>query len=110
MADLSTKEKILNASIRLFNENGLANVRLQQIASEIGISVGNLAYHFRNKEAILEAVAENLDVELSEILSSYRIYPNLIDFDNQLSKYFAFIKNILSISWICLRWIGTTLK
>lgn len=92
MAELSTKQKILNASIRLFNENGLANVRLQQIAGEIGISVGNLAYHFRNKEAILEAVAASLNEELLEILSTYRIYPNLIDFDNQLSKYFSFIE------------------
>ena len=92
MADLSTKQKILDASIRLFNENGLANVRLQQIADETGISVGNLAYHFKNKEAIVSAVNDNLNEEIEEILSSYRIFPNLIDFDNQLSKYFAFIQ------------------
>ncbi|MBX2877258.1 MAG: TetR/AcrR family transcriptional regulator [Saprospiraceae bacterium] len=92
MADLNTKQKIIKASIRLFNENGLANVRLQQIANEIGISPGNLAYHFRNKEAIIEAVNEDLHQEAAEILSTYRIYPNLIDFDNQLSKYFSFIQ------------------
>lgn len=92
MAALSTKQKILVASIRLFNENGLANVRLQQIADEIGISVGNLAYHFRNKRAIVNAVNEGLDVEITEILSAYRLYPNLIDFDNQLSKYYRFLQ------------------
>lgn len=92
MPDLNTKQKILNASIRLFNENGLANVRLQQIANETGISVGNLAYHFRNKEAILDAVVENLDEEITEILATYRIFPNLIDFDHQLSKYFSFLQ------------------
>ena len=46
MSDPTTKQKIVHASIKLFNENGVANVRLQQIADEIGISVGNLAYHF----------------------------------------------------------------
>lgn len=92
MADLNTKQKIIKASIRLFNENGLANVRLQQIANEIGISPGNLAYHFRNKEAIIEAVNEDLFEEAAEILSTYRIFPNLIDFDNQLSKYYSFIQ------------------
>ncbi len=92
MADLSTKQKILNASIRLFNENGIVNVRLQQIADEIGISVGNLAYHYRNKEAIISAVNEDLYQEACEILSFYRIYPNLVDFDNQLSKYFSFLQ------------------
>ncbi|GJM33806.1 MAG: TetR family transcriptional regulator [Saprospiraceae bacterium] len=92
MADLNTKQKILIASIQLFNENGLANVRLQQIADEIGISVGNLAYHFKNKEAIIEAVNENLDDDITEILSAYRLFPNLIDFDYQLSKYFSFLQ------------------
>lgn len=92
MADLNTKQKIIKASIRLFNENGLANVRLQQIANEIGISPGNLAYHFRNKEAIIEAVNEDLFEEAGEILSTYRIFPNLMDFDNQLSKYYSFIQ------------------
>ncbi len=92
MADLNTKQKILNTSIRLFNENGMANVRLQQIAKEIGISPGNLAYHFRNKEAIIEAVNDELYLQAAEILSTYRIFPNLIDFDNQLTKYFSFLK------------------
>lgn len=92
MADLNTKQKILNASIRLFNENGMANVPLQQIAKEIGISPGNLAYHFRNKEAIIEAINDELYVEAADILSTYRIFPNLIDFDNQLTKYFSFIQ------------------
>jgi AcrR family transcriptional regulator len=92
MAYLNTKQKILTASIRLFNANGMANVRLQQIANEIGISPGNLAYHFRNKEAIIEAVNEDLYQEAAEILSTYRIFPNLMDFDNQLTKYFSFIQ------------------
>ncbi len=92
MAIINTKQKILNAAIHLFNENGMANVRLQQIADEIGISPGNLAYHFKNKEAIVESVQEDLFEQVSEILSTYRIFPNLMDFDNQLTKYFSFTK------------------
>ena len=92
MADLNTKQKILNAAIQLFNKDGMANVRLQQIASEVGISPGNLAYHFKNKEAVIEAMHNELYDEAVEILSTYRIFPNLIDFDNQLTKYFSFIQ------------------
>ncbi|MEM8525453.1 MAG: TetR/AcrR family transcriptional regulator [Bacteroidota bacterium] len=87
---MNTKQKILNASIRLFNENGMANVRLQQIAKDIGISVGNLAYHYENKKAIVKAINEDLHGEISEILSTYRIFPNLMDLDVQLTKYFNF--------------------
>ncbi len=90
---MNTKQKILSAAIQLFNEHGLANVRLQQIAGEINISVGNLAYHFKNKEAIVEAVVDNLEDEVMDILSNYRRFPNLMDFDFQLSKYFQFINN-----------------
>lgn len=92
MAELSTKQKILSAATRLFNENGMANVRLQQIANEVGISAGNLAYHFRNKEAIIDAIKEDLYEEATQILSTYRLYPNLMDFDNQLNRYYAFLQ------------------
>lgn len=93
MANINTKQKIINAALDLFNENGMANVRLQQIADEIGISPGNLAYHFKNKEAIVESVQEDIIEQVSAVLSTYRIFPNLMDFDNQLSKYFAFTKS-----------------
>ena len=79
MPDLNTKQKIINASIQLFNAHGIANVRLQQIAAETGISPGNLAYHYRNKEAIVQAVNEELYQEVAEVLSAYRIFPNLMD-------------------------------
>lgn len=88
----ATKQKILDASIHLFNEHGIPNVRLQQIADETGISVGNLAYHFKNKEAIVTFVYETLFTEFAEILSEYLIYPNLLDIDNQLIKYYAFFQ------------------
>ncbi len=86
----TTKQRIIEAAIRLFNADGVANVRLQQIADETGISVGNLAYHFKNKEAIVTAVYETLFEEFSEILSTYLLSPNLTEFDLQLCQYHAF--------------------
>jgi AcrR family transcriptional regulator len=87
---LTTKQKILEAAIRLFNVNGVANVRLQQIADETGISVGNLAYHYKNKEAIVSAVYESLFDEFSQILSGFLLSPKLTDFDHQLEQYHHF--------------------
>ncbi|AFK03948.1 transcriptional regulator, TetR family [Emticicia oligotrophica DSM 17448] len=88
-----TKERIVNASIKLFNDHGIASVRLQQIADEIGISVGNLAYHFKNKEAIIHSVYEKLFEDFQQILGSYLKTPSLLDFDSQISHYFDFFKN-----------------
>lgn len=89
---MQTKEKILQASIRLFNEQGVANTRLQQIADNIGISVGNLAYHFKSKESIVQSVYERLFDDFTIILGNYLNSPNLLDFDSQVSQYFDFFK------------------
>lgn len=86
----STKQRILDASVKLFNEYGVDAVRLQQIAEEIGISVGNLAYHYKTKDAILESVYEQVIDEFSHIFRRYLQSPDLADFDQQLSLYYQF--------------------
>ncbi|MDW3197083.1 MAG: TetR/AcrR family transcriptional regulator [Cytophagales bacterium] len=87
-----TKERIISAAIELFNEQGFVNVRLQNIADELEISVGNLAYHFKNKEAIVSTAYYKIGDELSSILSNYRVTPDLRDLDYQLDLYFDFIR------------------
>ncbi len=90
MDNLTTKQKILESAIRLFNWDDMANVRLQQIADETGISVGNLAYHYKNKEAIVTAVYEGLFEEFGQILSTYMSNPKLSDFNTQMEQYHRF--------------------
>jgi AcrR family transcriptional regulator len=87
---IKTKERILDSAITLFNEKGVANVRLQQIADESGISVGNLAYHFQNKDAILVAVYDRMDEVLTQILGAYLVHPGLLDLDHQLRLLYGF--------------------
>lgn len=55
---MKTDERILAAALRLFNESGTAMVSTNHIADALGISPGNLYYHFRNKEAIIRALFE----------------------------------------------------
>lgn len=89
----STKPKISAAAIKLFNEQGLVNVRLQKIADESGISVGNLAYHYYSKKAIVVAIDEQLESEITPLLTIEHSFPYLIDFDNHLSGYYFLLKN-----------------
>jgi AcrR family transcriptional regulator len=48
-----TRDRILEASLSLFNREGLAAVSTHRIAAELGISPGNLHYHFRTKSLIV---------------------------------------------------------
>lgn len=61
MGEGDTKDRIARTAIGLFNERGTAAVSTNHIAEEMGISPGNLYYHFRNKEEIIRAVFGRLD-------------------------------------------------
>ncbi|MBQ9304749.1 TetR/AcrR family transcriptional regulator [Butyrivibrio sp.] len=60
-----TRSKILSTAQRLFNENGYRKVSLRKISDAIGISIGNLTYHFKKRDDILKALLENNLVELN---------------------------------------------
>ncbi|GAB4416985.1 MAG: hypothetical protein OHK0039_26800 [Bacteroidia bacterium] len=82
---VSTKQRILEAAIRCFNRQGAANTRLQHIADEAdGMSVGNLAYHFRNKAAIVQAIWEVLEQQQRVFMAEFRILALFEDIERQL--------------------------
>lgn len=61
-----TKERILDAAIRLFNAQGVSHVSIRRIAQELGISHGNLDYHYKNKGLILRAIHERMTREMDD--------------------------------------------
>ncbi|EPH2308633.1 TetR/AcrR family transcriptional regulator, partial [Acinetobacter baumannii] len=64
-----TKDRILQISLQLFNERGERSVTTNHIAAELGISPGNLYYHFRNKHEIIKELMHQYQVETLEMLS-----------------------------------------
>lgn len=55
-----TISKILDISYTLFLRNGYDDTSIQNIVDAIGMSKGAIYHHFKSKEAILEALAENM--------------------------------------------------
>jgi AcrR family transcriptional regulator len=66
---VNTKDKILRTSLALFNERGEAAVSLAQIASRLGISEGNLWYHFRTKRDLIVAHFGELEARIERNLT-----------------------------------------
>jgi AcrR family transcriptional regulator len=50
----------VDTAIRLFNESGTGPISTNHIAQAMGISPGNLYYHFANKEAVIRAIFARL--------------------------------------------------
>ena len=57
---LTTAERILDAAENLFAEKGYSATSLGDVADRVGIRSPSLYNHFRNKEALYEAVLERL--------------------------------------------------
>lgn len=55
----STKEKILDAALKELISKGFAGFTIQGVAAGATISLGNLTYHFRTREVLLEAMIDH---------------------------------------------------
>lgn len=50
------KQDIMDTAKRLFSEKGFHDTSMRDIAAVLDISVGNLTYHFKKKEDLIEAI------------------------------------------------------
>ncbi|GFZ82614.1 TetR family transcriptional regulator [Pseudohongiella nitratireducens] len=56
----SSRDDILDAAQRVAGREGAANLTLEKVAKECGLSKGGLLYNFRSKDALLEGMMERL--------------------------------------------------
>ena len=74
---MNTKERILARAKGLFNEKGVQTTTLRQIASALGMSQGNLNYHFKTKQDIISRLyfdlVGQLTKEMEAMAQSYSI-------------------------------------
>ena len=89
---MSTRERIIDTAVQLFNEEGTTAVSTNHIARAAGISPGNLYYHFRNKEEIIRAIYARLRPiwEATVSVPSDRL-PTLADLERIIDDHFRIL-------------------
>lgn len=61
----ATTERLIVAAHRAFAERGFAEVSLDALAAEAGVTRGALHHHFGNKAGLFEAVLRRVDAEIA---------------------------------------------
>jgi len=65
---MKTRDRILQASLQLFNQQGERAVTTNHIAAHLGMSPGNLYYHFRNKQQIIAELVIQYEAQVEGYL------------------------------------------
>ena len=90
---MKTRDKISSTALLLFNQKGERNITTNHIAAELGISPGNLYYHFKNKQEIIGEIFETYSVELITSFSPVDLQEDILV---QLKRY---LDNVFSLMW-----------
>lgn len=86
---MNTKDKILHEALSQFNERGLHQVGVREIARALNISPGNMSYHFPKKEDLLLEILKTYGSKNTAYRTEYtEDQPSLTRFINLFRKLF----------------------
>lgn len=88
---IKTKDRILQVAVQMFNEQGVQSITSRHIAAEMGISHGNLDYHYNTKETLILAIYKQMRREMSDSYMSRKEYSTSLEhFHHLLMQLEAF--------------------
>ncbi|SKD00789.1 transcriptional regulator, TetR family [Chitinophaga ginsengisegetis] len=77
---MDTRTNILKTALELYNSQGVNTITSRHIAAKMGISPGNLHYHFRQTDEIIKTLYEHLAADFDVLVSELEsIHPVSLD-------------------------------
>jgi AcrR family transcriptional regulator len=89
---MNTREKIIQQATAYFNRAGFGPTSLYELANELGMSRGNLAYHFKDKDVLLEGIAAEMWARMETERNKSRQLPSFENLHNEVQLYYRFQK------------------
>ena len=86
-----SRERIIEAANRLIYTKGYNQTSISDVATAVGITKGNLHYHFKSKEELLEAIIQFRLAMISEMLKQWE--EQLPDAKDRLKRFVQMILN-----------------
>lgn len=100
---MKTRDKILETALKLFNEKGISEISSKTIADEMGISYGNLCYHFPKKDDIILELYLNMQEKLD--IQFRNIHEEVINLEFMLTRLKVLFDEIYKYKFL---YIGIT--
>lgn len=73
MKHMKLRDKILKYTLKLLNEEGLSNLKVERITDELDISKGNLNYYFPKKDDIIIALFQDYNQKLLDFAEGIKV-------------------------------------
>jgi TetR/AcrR family transcriptional regulator, fatty acid metabolism regulator protein len=87
--------QIVEAALEAISKNGFKGLTISAIAGKVGIADGNVYRHFKDKDAVLEAIISGIGIALKRIVKKSRKEESgpLSCLEKIFTKHISFLEN-----------------
>jgi AcrR family transcriptional regulator len=108
--NVQQRERLLDITLALYAENGIAETSLNAIARQAGVSPAMLNYYFQSRESLLDTVVEERFLPLRQRLVSHFMH----DSRDPVTTFSAFIHEVADIvsthNWFAPLWMQEVME
>lgn len=90
---MKTRERIIAFAVDFFNQKGFQKSSLKSLATAMGISDGNLRYHFRTKGDLAMAIYLQMHDRINKVMQAS------LNQKISLKEHFLFIRGMFKVFW-----------